>query len=132
MDIRSLALGLAFALMWSSAFTSARVVVAHAPPLTALTLRFLASGVIAIGIALMLRQTGRLSRAQWRGVVIFGLCQNARYLGLNFVAMQWIGEGRVDVSGLVTHRFPITEIQQAFELFNSRGDGCLKVFLDYP
>ena len=48
------------------------------------------------------------------------------------LAMQWIGEGRVDVSGLVTHRFPITEIQQAFELFNSRGDGCLKVFLDYP
>jgi len=48
------------------------------------------------------------------------------------LAMQWIGEGRVDVSGLVTHHFPITEIQQAFELFNSRGDGCLKVFLDYP
>ena len=48
------------------------------------------------------------------------------------LAMQWIGEGRVDVSGLVTHRFPITEIQQAFDLFNSRGDGCLKVFLDYP
>jgi len=48
------------------------------------------------------------------------------------LAMRWIGEGRVDVSGLVTHRFPITEIQQAFELFNSRGDGCLKVFLDYP
>ena len=48
------------------------------------------------------------------------------------LAMRWIGEGRVDMSGLVTHRFPITEIQQAFELFNSRGDGCLKVCLDYP
>ena len=48
------------------------------------------------------------------------------------LAMRWIGEGRVDMSGLVTHRFPITEIEQAFELFNSRGDGCLKVFLDYP
>ena len=91
MDIRAIFVGLAFAAMWSSAFTSARVVVAHAPPLTALTLRFLASGVIAIGIALALRQTARLSRGQWRGVVIFGLCQNALYLGLNFVAMQWIG-----------------------------------------
>ncbi len=48
------------------------------------------------------------------------------------LAMRWIGEGRVDMSGLVTHRFPITEIQQAFDLFNARGDGCLKVFLDYP
>ena len=48
------------------------------------------------------------------------------------LAMRWIGEGRVDMSGLATHRFPISEIQQAFELFNSRGDGCLKVLLDYP
>jgi len=48
------------------------------------------------------------------------------------LAMSWIGEGRVDVTGLATHRFPISEIQQAFELFNSRGDGCLKVLLDYP
>lgn len=48
------------------------------------------------------------------------------------LAMRWIGEGRVDVSGLVTHRFPIHEIQQAFETFNERRDGCLKVFLDYP
>ena len=48
------------------------------------------------------------------------------------LAMRWIGEGRVDMSGLVTHRYPIAEIQQAYELFNSRDDGCLKVFLDYP
>jgi threonine dehydrogenase-like Zn-dependent dehydrogenase len=48
------------------------------------------------------------------------------------LAMRWIGEGRVDVSGLVTHRFPIHEIQQAFEMFNERREGCLKVFLDYP
>ena len=48
------------------------------------------------------------------------------------LAMRWIGEGRVDMSGLVTHRFPISEIQQAFDLFNARGEGCLKVFLDYP
>ncbi|PHP26846.1 hypothetical protein CJ301_14140 [Limimaricola cinnabarinus] len=104
MDIRSLGLGLAFALMWSSAFTSARVVVAYAPPLTALTLRFLASGIIAIGIALALRQTARLSRGQWRGVVIFGLCQNALYLGLNFVAMQWIG---ASVASIIASTMPL-------------------------
>ncbi|MEL6601588.1 MAG: DMT family transporter, partial [Pseudomonadota bacterium] len=32
----------------------------------------------------------RLTRQQWLGVVVFGLCQNALYLGLNFVAMQTI------------------------------------------
>ncbi|MGJ8621764.1 MAG: DMT family transporter [Yoonia sp.] len=90
MDIKAIAMGLAFALMWSSAFTSARVIVEYAPPLTALALRFLISGLIGVGIAWVLGQSARLSRRQWLGVVIFGVCQNALYLGLNFVAMQTI------------------------------------------
>jgi drug/metabolite transporter (DMT)-like permease len=38
-------------------------------------------------------QTWRLTRAQWRATVVFGICQNALYLGLNFVAMQSIEAG---------------------------------------
>ena len=90
MDIRAIAMGLAFALMWSSAFTSARVIVEYAPPLSALALRFLISGLLGVIIALALGQSARLSRTQWLGVLIFGLCQNALYLGLNFVAMQTV------------------------------------------
>ncbi|MCB2134561.1 MAG: DMT family transporter [Rhodobacteraceae bacterium] len=90
MDIRAILMGLAFAFMWSSAFTSARMIVADAPPITALAIRFLISGLIGVGLAAALGQTWRLSRGQWRSVVIFGLCQNTLYLGLNFVAMQWI------------------------------------------
>lgn len=83
-------MGLGFALMWSSAFTSARIIVSAAPPLTSLGLRFLISGLIGITIALILGQTWRLTRAQWRATIIFGICQNALYLGLNFVAVQTI------------------------------------------
>lgn len=90
MDIRAILMGLGFALMWSSAFTSARIIVSAAPPLTALGLRFLISGLIGITIALILGQSWRLTRAQWRATIIFGICQNALYLGLNFVAMQTI------------------------------------------
>jgi drug/metabolite transporter (DMT)-like permease len=90
MDIKAIAMGLAFALMWSSAFTSARVIVEYAPPLSALALRFLISGMIGVAIAWALGQSARLTRMQWFGVVIFGVCQNALYLGLNFVAMQTI------------------------------------------
>jgi drug/metabolite transporter (DMT)-like permease len=90
MDFRALLLGLVFALIWSSAFTSARIIVEAAPPLTALSLRFFLSGLLGIGIALALGQSFRLSRAQWRAVLIFGICQNALYLGLNFVAMQTV------------------------------------------
>ncbi|SPH23707.1 hypothetical protein DEA8626_02773 [Defluviimonas aquaemixtae] len=90
MDLRSVLMGLAFAFMWSSAFTSARMIVADAPPLTALSIRFLISGLIGVAIARALGQTWHLSRGQWRSVAVFGLCQNALYLGLNFVAMQWV------------------------------------------
>lgn len=90
MDVRAVAMGLIFAIIWSSAFTSARVIVEYAPPLTALALRFLVSGLIGIGIAAGLGQSARLSRRQWSGVVVFGICQNALYLGMNFVAMQTV------------------------------------------
>ncbi|MCY4180927.1 MAG: DMT family transporter [Litoreibacter sp.] len=90
MDIKAIAMGLAFALIWSSAFTSARFIVTQAPPLTISALRFLLAGLIAIAIARAMGQTWQLTRVQWRSVVIFGVCQNAIYLGLNFVAMQTV------------------------------------------
>lgn len=90
MDLRALLMGLAFAFMWSSAFTSARMIVADAPPLYALSLRFLISGLIGIAIARALGQSWHLTRGQWRATIIFGISQNALYLGMNFVAMQTV------------------------------------------
>ncbi len=90
MDIKAIAMGLTFALIWSSAFTSARIIVTQAPPLTVSALRFLLAGLIALAIAKAMGQSWRLTRAQWKMVVIFGVCQNAIYLGLNFVAMQTV------------------------------------------
>ena len=57
-------------------------------PLASLSLRFLISGLIAVLIARALGQTWRLAPQQARAVILFGLCQNALYLGLNFIAMQ--------------------------------------------
>ena len=90
MDLRAMLAGLAFALIWSSAFTSARIIVADAPPILSLSIRFLISGFIAIVIARILGQTWRLTAGQWKATIVFGICQNALYLGLNFVAMQSI------------------------------------------
>ena len=90
MSPKALILGLMFAFIWSSAFTSARVIVSNAPPLGALSLRFFLSGIIALIIAIWLRQNFKLTKNQLQATIIFGLCQNTIYLGLNFVAMQWI------------------------------------------
>jgi len=97
MNLRAILMGLAFAFMWSSAFTSARVIVEYAPPIASLSLRFFLSGVIGVAIALLLGQSFRLTRTQWRATIIFGICQNALYLGLNFVAMQWIEAGLASI-----------------------------------
>lgn len=93
MDVRAIGMGVLFGLMWASAFTSAKIVVSQAPPLTALALRFLISGLIGIALARALGQSWRLSRAQWRATVVFGICQNALYLGFYFMAMR-----RIDAS----------------------------------
>ncbi|TFL19291.1 DMT family transporter [Jannaschia formosa] len=90
MDLRALLLGISFALMWSSAFSSARIIVAEAPPILSLSLRFAMSGALGVLLAYAMGQRMRLTAGQWRAVVVFGICQNALYLGLNFVAMQWI------------------------------------------
>lgn len=117
MNARAIFMGLAFALMWSSAFTSARVIVAYAPPVASLSLRFFVSGVIGVGIALALRQTFKLTRAQWRATIIFGVCQNALYLGLNFVAMQWIEAG---LASIIASTMPLMVALAGWLVFRDR------------
>jgi drug/metabolite transporter (DMT)-like permease len=117
MDIRALLAGLLFALIWSSAFTSARIIVEAAPPVTALAIRFLLSGLIGVAIALAMGQGMRLTRGQWRAVVIFGICQNALYLGLNFVAMQWI---EASLAAIIASTMPLLVAAATWGLFRDR------------
>ena len=117
MDIRAIVMGLAFAAMWSSAFTSARVIVEFAPPLTSLALRFLISGLIGVGIAAALGQSARLTRRQWAGVLIFGLCQNALYLGLNFVAMQTVP---ASLAAIIASTMPLLVAVTGWLVFGTR------------
>ncbi|MEZ5685625.1 MAG: DMT family transporter [Paracoccaceae bacterium] len=117
MDFRAILMGLAFAALWSSAFTSARMIVAEAPPLAALSLRFLISGSLGVAIALALGQSWRLSRAQWRATLIFGLCQNALYLGLNFVAMQTV---EASLASIIASSMPLMVAGLGWAVFRDR------------
>mgnify|MGYP005989591659 FL=1 len=87
-DFKAILMGVAFVLMWSSAFTSARIIVADAPALASLSLRFFMSGVVGIALARALGQSWTFTRQQWRAIILFGVCQNAAYLGLYFLAMR--------------------------------------------
>ncbi|MAT14800.1 MAG: alcohol dehydrogenase [Planctomyces sp.] len=48
------------------------------------------------------------------------------------LAMQWISEGRVDVSHLLTHRYPLSDVQKAYEHFRDKTDGSIKVLIEFP
>ena len=117
MDFRSILMGMAFGIMWSSAFTSARMIVADAPPLTALALRFLLSGLIGVGLARLVGQSWRLTRSQWRATAVFGLCQNALYLGLNFIAMQNV---EASLAAIIASTMPLLVALAGLVVFGER------------
>ena len=117
MDARALVMGLAFAAMWSSAFASARIIVADAPPLAALAVRFLISGALAVGIAAALGQSWRLTRAQARATLLFGICQNALYLGLMFVAMQTV---EASLAAIIASTMPLAVALASWLAFGER------------
>jgi drug/metabolite transporter (DMT)-like permease len=117
MDIRAILAGLAFALIWSSAFTSARIIVADAPPILSLSLRFLISGLIGIALARFLGQTWRLTPGQWRATIVFGLCQNDLYLGLNFVAMQTV---EASLASIIASTMPLAVGLAGWVIFRER------------
>ena len=117
MDLRAIAMGLAFAFIWSSAFTSARIIVLQAPPLTVSAIRFLIAGCLVVALAWILGQRPRLSRAGWRAVIVFGICQNALYLGLFFIAMQRIEAG---FASIIASAMPLLVGFASASLFNER------------
>jgi drug/metabolite transporter (DMT)-like permease len=104
MDLRAIFMGLTFAMIWASAFTSARILVTQAPPLAVSSVRFFIAGVIGVAIARALGQSFRLTPLQWRATLVFGFCQNGLYLGLNFVAMQTV---EASLAAIVASTMPL-------------------------
>lgn len=99
-----LVMGIAFALIWSSAFSVAKILVAHIPPFTVSAARFAVAAAIAATLALALGQKLPRSRAAWRAIIVLGLCQNTLYLGLFFTAMTRIPAG---LAAIVASAMPL-------------------------
>jgi drug/metabolite transporter (DMT)-like permease len=121
LDWTGIGLGLAFALIWSSAFTSSRIVVEYWPPFLLLTVRFLFSGAVALAIGFALGQRIRLTGPEWRAVVLFGICQNALYLGLFHEAMRTVEAG---LAAIIASALPLCVAGLARLLFGQRLTGA--------
>ncbi|MEO0819249.1 MAG: DMT family transporter [Pseudomonadota bacterium] len=113
----TLVIGVAFAVIWSSAFSVAKIVVSQTPPFAVSALRFFAAAVIAGGIALALGQRLPRGRGAWRAILLLGLCQNTLYLGLFFTAMTRIPAG---LAAIIASAMPLVVAAMASGLFGER------------
>lgn len=48
------------------------------------------------------------------------------------MALDLIAQGTVDVSPMLTHRFPFEKVMEAYELHRTRGDRAIKIVIDMP
>ena len=117
MDLRAVAMGVGFALIWAAAFTATRVVALAFPPLTALVIRFAVSGAIGVGLARAMGQSWHLSRAEWRALIVFGICQNGLYLGLNWYAMQKV---EASAAAIIASAMPLVVALMGWAAFAER------------
>ncbi|WP_313349841.1 DMT family transporter [Paracoccus sp. (in: a-proteobacteria)] len=117
MDFKAILMGFGFAVVWASAFTTTRIIVTDAPPLTALVIRFGLSAAVAIPLARAMGQNWHLTRPEWRTVILFGLCQNALYLGFSWVAMQYV---EASVSSIIASMMPLVVAFLGWLLFAER------------
>ncbi|WP_296150552.1 zinc-dependent alcohol dehydrogenase [uncultured Flavobacterium sp.] len=44
--------------------------------------------------------------------------------------LEYVVQGKVKLDDIITHRLPLSEIAHAYDIFNKREDGCVKVVLD--
>jgi len=78
---------LAFVLLWSSAFTAAKIAVADSPPLLFLAARFLAAGVVMLALAPLCGVRWTLSRRDVAVFAALGVANQALFLGIGYVAL---------------------------------------------
>jgi drug/metabolite transporter (DMT)-like permease len=94
----------AFCVLWSSAFSAAKIALADCPPLLLLSARFLSTGIVVLGAAAVLRLPWCLSRRDVVALAGLGAVNNALYLGLNTVGMQTVSAG---LSALIVSANPV-------------------------
>lgn len=48
-------------------------------------------------------------------------------VGYDMVGIVDIAEGKIDTTPLITHRFPLNKIEEAYRIFENKEDGVIKI-----
>ena len=82
-----------FLMLWSSAFSVAKLAIADCPPLLLLAARFLLASGIMFAIAAISRVRWTLSRREILLFAVLGIANQAIYLGVGYVALRDVSAG---------------------------------------
>ena len=117
MEFKHILLGVGFALIWASAFPSAKLAVQFCPPFFFLFLRFSMAGLFSILLGTCLGQNFRFDHKDLIWIAIFGLIQNGLYLGLIFLALTKIDS---NISVIIASILPLTVAFFSWLIFKSK------------
>ena len=106
-----------FILLWSSAFSVGKIAIADCPPLIFLGVRFLAAGVLMIGLAAVSGVRWTLTRRDVAVFAALGIANQAAYLGIGFMALKTMSAG---LAALIISSNPIVAAVLAVLLLGER------------
>jgi drug/metabolite transporter (DMT)-like permease len=107
----------AFVVLWASAFSAGKIAIADCPPLLFLAVRFLAAGVLMMGLAAVSGLRWTLSK---RDVIVFaalGIANQAAFLGIGFIGLKTVSSG---LAALIISANPILTAVLAVALLGER------------
>jgi len=106
-----------FILLWSSAFSVGKIALADCPPLIFLAVRFLAAGVLMIGLAAVSGVRWTLTKRDVAVFAALGIANQAAYLGIGFMALKTMSAG---LAALIISANPIVAAVLAVFLLGER------------
>jgi drug/metabolite transporter (DMT)-like permease len=93
-----------FCVLWSSAFSVAKLALADCPPLLLLATRFLAAGVLMLAFARLQGLRWTLGRREIALFAVLGIANQAVYLGIGYIGLREISSG---LSALIVSANPV-------------------------
>ena len=111
---------LGFCLLWSSAFAVGKMAIADCPPLVFLAVRFLAAGVLMLGVAALSGVPWTLSKRDVAVFAALGIANQAVYLGIGFIGLKTVSAG---LAALIISANPIVAAVFAVLLLGERMTG---------
>jgi len=85
--------------------------------------------IILVGIPRVDRISFRIDLLRRREVTVINIRRQNNCVQ---PAIDLIASGKVDIDYFITHRFPLEQSREAFELVAGYRDGVIKAMIDFP